>query len=44
MLFTTNDMHEYEESLLEKCRPEENIEYYDMKPMYEPPFVVNELI
>lgn len=43
MLFRTNDMQEYEESLLEKCRPEENIEY-DMKPIYEPPFVVNELI
>jgi hypothetical protein len=43
MFFRTNDMQDYEESLLQKCEFEENIEY-DMKPMYEPPFVVNELI
>jgi hypothetical protein len=43
VFFRSNDMQDYEESLLQKRTFEENIEY-DMKPIYEPPFVVNELI
>lgn len=41
--FRTEDIHDYEETLLQKCTHEEHIEV-GITHSYEPPFVVNELI
>ena len=40
----TADIHDYEESLLQKCTHDEPIELGMTQQCYEPPFVVNELI
>ena len=43
----TEDQHDYEESLLQKCEEteeKENVSSYNDKSAYEPPFVINELI